>query len=62
MNAPMTPPSPAPETDAFIARWSATSGAERSNSQTMLLELCDLLGVPRPAGPVGRTEPKSNAG
>ena len=34
--------------EAFIARWSAASGAERSNSQTFLAELCDVLGVERP--------------
>ena len=34
--------------EAFIARWSASSGAERANYQLFLAELCDLLGVPRP--------------
>ena len=41
------------DADAFIARWSLTGGAERSNSQAFQLELCDLLGVPRPAGQSG---------
>lgn len=34
--------------DAFIARWAASSGAERANYQIFLAELCDLLGLPRP--------------
>jgi hypothetical protein len=41
------PPVPA-EVEAFIARWSPSSGAERANYQLFLAELCDLLGVPRP--------------
>jgi SAM-dependent methyltransferase len=36
------------DVDAFIARWGASSGAERANYQLFLAELCDLLGVPRP--------------
>ncbi len=32
----------------FIARWSASAGAERANFQGFAYELCDLLGVPRP--------------
>lgn len=36
--------------EAFKARWLATEGAERSNSQSFLIELCDLMGVPRPDG------------
>lgn len=38
----------APAIEAFIARWGASSGAERANYQIFLAELCDLLGVPRP--------------
>ena len=34
--------------DSFIARWSAASASERSNSQSFLSELADLLGVDRP--------------
>ena len=34
--------------DEFIARWSASAGAERANFQGFAYELCDLLGVPRP--------------
>jgi len=32
----------------FIAHWSAASPSERANSQPFLLDLCDLLDVPRP--------------
>jgi hypothetical protein len=41
----MQPPSNIP---GFIARWSAASASERSNSQLFLTELCDVLGVPHP--------------
>ena len=34
--------------DAFIARWEASGGAERSNTQSFLNELCDLIGQPHP--------------
>ncbi len=34
--------------DAFIARWAASSAAERANFQSFAAELCDLLGVDRP--------------
>jgi hypothetical protein len=34
--------------DAFISRWSAASANERSNSQSFLSELADLLQVERP--------------
>ena len=43
------PPAAHDLTDAFIARWTAASGAERSNSQAFLSELCDVLGVESPA-------------
>ena len=33
---------------SFIERWSASGGAERSNYQLFLTELCELLGVPGP--------------
>src|SRR3954469_18089295 len=41
-------PMPDAAIDSFIARWSAASASERSNSQPFLSELCDLLGVERP--------------
>ena len=34
--------------DAFIKRWRESGGAERSNAQSFISELCDLLGVARP--------------
>ena len=34
--------------EAFIEKWAASGGAELANSQPFLLELCDLVGVPRP--------------
>lgn len=37
-----------PGLDAFIARWRASSGAERANYQLFLAELCDVLDLPRP--------------
>jgi len=33
----------------FIRRWGNSGAAERANYQLFLSELCDLLGVPRPA-------------
>ncbi len=33
---------------AFIARWAAASPSEQANSQPLLCELCDILGVSRP--------------
>jgi hypothetical protein len=39
---------PSREIEDFIARWSAASPSERANAQLFLVELCDLLGVPRP--------------
>ncbi len=34
--------------DEFIARWTASSGNERANFHLFAVELCDILGVPRP--------------
>ncbi len=36
----------------FIARWESSNAAETANSQSFVIELCDLLGVehPRPTG------------
>ena len=36
------------DVEDFISHWSVASPSERANSQTFLLELCDLLDVPRP--------------
>lgn len=35
--------------DEFIERWRKAGGSERQNSQIFLSELCDILGVSRPA-------------
>ena len=37
-----------PAVDAFIARWSSATGAERANYQLFLTELCALLELPGP--------------
>ncbi|MEI6077093.1 MAG: DNA methyltransferase, partial [Verrucomicrobiota bacterium] len=39
---------PSRDVQDFIAHWSSASASERANSQPFLLELCDLLAVPRP--------------
>jgi type I restriction-modification system DNA methylase subunit len=39
---------PKREVQDFISHWSAASASERANSQPFLLDLCDLLDVPRP--------------
>lgn len=43
-------PGPASDADvaAFVARWQRSGAAERANFQPFLLELTDLLAVPRP--------------
>lgn len=41
---------------AFVARWLASSGAERANKDLFLSELCDALGVPRPRPTTGDPE------
>ena len=44
-----TASSPDAETaDDFIERWRGSGGAERSNAQPFIFELCDLLSVSRP--------------
>lgn len=35
--------------DDFISRWKASGGSERANFQTFANELCEVLGLPRPA-------------
>jgi len=46
---------PSRQLEGFIARWSAASPSERANAQLFLVELCDLLEVPRP-------DPKPDSG
>lgn len=41
-DAPLTP-------EAFIAHWSKAEANERANSQTFLLQLTQMLGVPAPS-------------
>jgi hypothetical protein len=48
----MSAPSPA-HIQAFLTKWQASGGAERSNAHTFLNELCDILEVERP-------QPKTN--
>jgi hypothetical protein len=42
-------PEVATAVETFITRWSASGSAERANYQLFLAELCDVLGVERPA-------------
>ena len=35
-------------TSAFITRWQGVTASELSTSQSFVIELCELLGVPRP--------------
>ncbi len=43
----------------FIAKWSRSGGSEQANAQPFLLDLCDVLGVPRP--PVSTEVNEENA-
>ena len=45
--------------EEFISHWAASSGAERANFQGFAYELCDLIGVARPA-PSDGTEATRN--
>jgi hypothetical protein len=38
---------------AFVAKWTASAAAERANKDTFLLELCDVLDIPRPGATTG---------
>lgn len=40
-----------PPVEAFIAKWSRSAGSEIGSSQSFIIELCNILGVPRPASP-----------
>ena len=44
------------DTGTFTAKWSASGAAERANKDAFLLDLCDLLGVPRPNPATGDPE------
>lgn len=39
--------------DSFIAKWSPSAASERANKDAFLLELCDVLDVPRPDPALG---------
>ena len=41
--------------EAFIVRWSASSGKERANFQPFAEHLCEILGVEKPLGSVEAT-------
>lgn len=42
--------------DTFVARWAKSAAAERANKDTFVLELCDVLEVPRPEPTTGDPE------
>jgi hypothetical protein len=44
------------DTVAFIKRWEISAGSERANKDAFLLELCDVLKVPRPNPATGIPE------
>jgi hypothetical protein len=46
---------------AFIARWKGSGASERANFQPFFIELCDLLGVPRPE-PAGTINQRNTYG
>lgn len=46
--------SPPMDISAFIEKWSASSGSEAANKDAFLLDLCDVLDVPRPNPTTGR--------
>ena len=41
---------------SFISKWSASGAAERANKDAFLLDLCDVLGIPRPDPATGDPE------
>jgi hypothetical protein len=47
--APALEPAPDAAAQAFIARWGSAGGSELANAQSFVIELCELLGVERPA-------------
>lgn len=47
------------QVEQFIERWQGADGTERSNCQTFMIELCDLLELPKPAP--GRKDSRENA-
>src|SRR5712692_8214693 len=51
-----TPPAGVPAVSAFIIRWQNSAASERANYALFLIELCDVLGVPRPEPAIGEAE------
>jgi hypothetical protein len=49
-------PSSLAQVEAFVARWRSSAAAERANYGLFLIELCDLLGVPRREPATGEPE------
>ncbi len=41
-------PTESERASAFIARWQGVQASELSTAQTFVIELCELLDVPRP--------------
>jgi hypothetical protein len=41
-------PTPCEKTENFIQRWEISTASERATSQSFIIELCELLDVPRP--------------
>ena len=39
---------PAADIEAFVTRWRGSTASELSTAQSFTIELCELLGVPRP--------------
>lgn len=40
---------------SFVEKWRDSASSERANKDPFLIELCDVLGVPRPAPTTGDT-------
>jgi hypothetical protein len=54
----MSSHTPPPTLPAFLDRWQTAGGAERSNAQLFITELCDLLNLPHPTPAVA--DPSKN--
>ncbi|MCA3243545.1 MAG: class I SAM-dependent DNA methyltransferase [Rubrivivax sp.] len=48
-SAPLAEPGTEAAAHAFIAKWRQAGGSELANAQSFVIELCELLGVERPA-------------
>ncbi|MCK6590276.1 MAG: hypothetical protein L6Q76_22140 [Polyangiaceae bacterium] len=45
---------------SFIERWLESSGAEASNAQPFIIELCEVLGVAKPLPVTGKADPDAD--